>query len=77
MEHTLEYYLKVPYPIEVAEISEEDGGGILASIPVLGKYAFLGDGKTVEEALNNLEDMKRILFQRYLDQGVPIPIYEP
>ncbi len=75
MENTLEFYLNIPYPIEVTEISEEDGGGILASIPALGKHAFLGDGDTIEEALRNLEDIKRYLFQRYLDRGIPIPIY--
>ena len=75
MQKTLEYYLKIPYPVEITEISEEDGGGVLASIPLLGKHAFLGDGDTVEEALHNLEEIKRYLFQKYLEQEIPIPVY--
>ena len=70
----LEYYLKIPYLVEITEINEEEGGGFLASIPLLGKYAFLGEGRTVEEALANLEKTKRYLFQKYLKQGIPIPV---
>ena len=36
--------------------------------------AFLGEGSTVEEALANLEKTKRYLFQKYLEQGIPIPV---
>ena len=48
---------------------------VLASIPFLGRHAFLGDGDTLEEALKNLEDIKTYLFQKYLAQGAPIPVY--
>ena len=75
MEKTLDFYLNIPYPVEIVKIDPNEGGGISASIPMLGKYAFLGDGETVEEALANLEEIKTYLFQKYLRQGVPIPVY--
>ena len=75
MENMLEFYLKIPYPVEVTEINDEEGGGFLASIPLLGKHAFLGEGDTLEEALANLEEIKKYLFQKYLEQGIPIPVH--
>lgn len=73
MEKNLEYYMNINYPIEILKIIEEEGGGFQASIPLLGKYAFLGDGETIEEAITNLEETKKYLFQKYLEQGIPIP----
>lgn len=70
----LDYYLSLSYPVEITEIHEDEGGGVIASIPLLGKHAFLGDGATLEEALTNLEDIKKVLFQKYLTQGIPIPV---
>ncbi|GAK54128.1 toxin-antitoxin system, antitoxin component, HicB family [Candidatus Moduliflexus flocculans] len=75
MEKNLDFYLNISYPIEIEKIAPDEGGGILASIPMLGKHAFLGDGETIEEALANLEEIKTYLFQKYLNQGIPIPLY--
>ncbi len=72
----LEKHLTLPYHVEITEIHEEEGGGFLACIPFLGKYAFLGDGETLEEALKNLEETKKYLFQKYLQQGIPIPVQQ-
>ena len=73
MEKNLEYYLTLNYPIEIIKIKEEEGGGFQASIPLLGKYAFLGDGETIEEAIVNLAETQKYLFQKYLEQSIPIP----
>jgi len=73
MKKDLKYYLNLNYPIEVVKIKEEDGGGYQASIPMLGRFAFVGDGDSIEEALNNLEKVKKILFKKYIDQNIPIP----
>ncbi len=74
MEKNLDFYLNIPYPVEIVKIDPNEGGGILARIPMLGKHAFLGDGETIEEALANLEEIKKYLFQKYLTQGTPIPV---
>ncbi len=75
MKKNLNFYLNIRYPIEIVNIDANEGGGVLASIPFLGRHAFLGDGDTLEEALKNLEDIKTYLFQKYLAQGAPIPVY--
>lgn len=69
----LEYYMKLKYKIEIVPLSEEDGGGYEARIPQLGKEAFRGYGETVEGALGHLEVVKKDLFERYLNERVPIP----
>jgi len=61
------------YHIKIEKISEDEGGGWMASIPQLGKWAFCGDGKTVKEALQCLEHVKKNLFEDYLKEGVEIP----
>lgn len=73
MKKNLEYYLNLNYPIEINKLSAEEGGGYIATIPQLGKYAFVGDGETIEEAIKNLEEVKEILFKKYLKEGIPIP----
>ncbi len=69
----LEYYMKLEYPCEITPLPPELGPGYEACIPQLGRYAFVGTGKTVEEALKNLEIRKRKLFEKYLDEGITIP----
>ncbi len=69
----LDYYLKLPYKIEITPIPEEEGGGYDASMPQLGRMAFRGYGKTIEEAIAHLEVIKKDLFERYLKKGVEIP----
>ncbi len=69
----LKYYLKLKYPIQINPIPEEEGGGYEAYIPQLGKYAFVGDGETIEEALKNLEEIKKDYFKDYLRKGIKIP----
>ena len=73
MRKQLKHYLDLEYPVEIRKIPEEEGGGYSASIPQLGKYAFVGDGETVEEALASLNEIKSYLFEKYLEQGIPIP----
>lgn len=73
MSKNLEYYMKLRYKIEINPISEEDGGGFVACIPQLGRWAYLGIGKTEIDAIKNLEEVKRELFQEYLKKGIEIP----
>jgi len=40
---------------------------------ILGAKAFCGDGRTIKEALTNLNKIKEDLFRDYLNKGIPIP----
>lgn len=70
---TLEDYMKLRYRIELDPIEEDDGGGWCATIPQLGNMGFLGDGETIAEALENLEKTKRMQFEGYILNNIPIP----
>lgn len=70
---TLDYYMALRYRIEIAPIPEEKGGGYEASIPELGRYAVCADGETIQEALVNLEAIKRDVLEDHLEEGLPIP----
>jgi predicted HicB family RNase H-like nuclease len=70
----LNKYLKLNYPIEVKKLEDDEGGGYLVSIPYLGRDAFVGNGNTLDEALDSLEDTKRMLFEDYLRRGLEIPL---
>lgn len=67
----LEYYLALNYPIEFEEISAEDGGGFLATIPLL--KGCMTDGETLQEAYDNLKEAKRIWLEDMLSRNMPIP----
>ncbi len=56
-------YLKVKFPVRVREIKNNEGGGYVADIPVLGAYAYQGDGETPEEAICHLNQVKKMLFE--------------
>ena len=73
MNKGLEYYLKLPYTIEVVPIPKSQGGGYMARLPEVGRFAIVGDGETIEEAIANLEDIKRELFSDYLEKDLQIP----
>ena len=46
----LAYYMSLPYDMKVQELSEDDGGGIMLSIPLLGEMAVCAHGETYPEA---------------------------
>ncbi len=65
----LNYYMNLPYKIEVAP--EEDGMGFNMAISDLkGCMAF---GETIEEALETLIDVKQTWIELALDRGWQIP----
>jgi len=72
-EKNLDYFMRLPYRIELEEISPHLGGGISACIPDLGRYAVHADGETVQQALEKLEEIKRDRLEAYLEAGVPMP----
>lgn len=69
----LKYYMSLPYTIKVEELSEDDGGGIFMSIPLLGEMAVCAHGDTYTEARSHLEQVKRDYFEMWLEDGVAIP----
>ena len=73
MKKDIDYYLSIPYRIEVVYIPECEGGGYLAQLPELGKFAIVGDGDTPEEAVNDLNNLKKERFAHYLEKGIKIP----
>ena len=73
MSEPLEYYLSLDYPVEIRRIPDDLGGGFVATIPMLGSQAFVGDGETPQEAYENLQVAKAELFEEYLKDGIPIP----
>ena len=70
MKKDFNYYMSLNYPVEISVIPEDEGGGYLASIPLLP--GCMTDGETVEEASTNLQDAKREWIIDMLDRGLPI-----
>ena len=69
----LNYCNELSYKIEIISIANDDGGGFMARLPQFGIQGIVGDGKTIEEALDDLFKNKKARFARYLEQGIPIP----
>lgn len=70
----IEDYMSLNYEIAIRQLTEDDGGGWTACIPQLGRFTFIADGVTKEEALKNLELLKRYLFEEALKKGTEIPL---
>jgi antitoxin HicB len=73
MKKNVDYYMGLKYDIFISSIPDAEGGGFEASIPLLGKYTFIGDGATIEEALADLERTKETNFRSLLKEGIEIP----
>jgi len=77
MKKKLDYYMNLPYTIEIVPIAESLGGGYTASLPQVGRYAIIADGETPDEALNSLEAIKKERFADYLKKNIEIPEPKP
>ena len=73
MEKDLNYYLSLAYKIELIRIAENEGGGYLARLPQFGALGIVGDGETVQEAIDNLRENMEERFREYLEEGLEIP----
>jgi len=71
MKKTIEYYMSLPYSIVLTPLSEDDGGGWLAEIPLL--QGCITDGDTQLEALKMIEDAKQGWLEVALENGEKIP----
>lgn len=77
MKKDLNYYMSLPYKIEIIPLSEAEGGGFQATIPQLGKYAIVADGDTEQDAVEELKAIKKERFAEYLKHAVDIPEPSP
>ncbi len=62
------------YPINLRALTEEEGGGFFVTIPLLGEATCAADGDSVEEALDNLEELRRSLYEVVVASKHPIPL---
>jgi antitoxin HicB len=67
------YYLSLPYAIGVRPLTDDEGGGFNACIPLLGRYSAQGDGDTAEEAIADLRLFLPSLIKDWIARGVEIP----
>lgn len=73
MTRTIEYYISLPYRIEITKIPDDEGGGFNASMPELGGHVFRAHGENQIEALENLQEVQQYWLGEYLERGVEIP----
>ena len=66
---------KLEYPVLIEPLSDEDGGGFLASVPDLP--GCLSDGETAEEALANVRDAVAAWIEEAHALGRAIPKPSP
>jgi predicted RNase H-like HicB family nuclease len=61
------------YPVIVSPLSEEDGGGFLATVPDLP--GCMSDGETPAEAIENVQDaiQEWLHLARKLGREIPAP----
>lgn len=65
----LDYYLSLPYKIEIVPDIEEGGYGVC--IPDLP--GCISTGNTINEAMDNIIDAKKAWLEAALDDGIIIP----
>lgn len=71
MKKDIDYYLGLNYDMKIRRLSEEEGSGWFAEIPLLP--GCMSDGENIEELLNNIEDAKKCWFETSLQTGRAIP----
>ena len=64
-----------PYPVLLRPLSEQDGGGWLAEIRALP--GCIADGETPQEAMDSIEESKRLWLTIALRERRDIPLPEP
>ena len=68
-----DYYLNLHYPITIRELDAEEGGGYLATIPLLGSKTFAADGETPTEAVGALDALRKHLIPMLVEKGEVLP----
>ncbi|MGB2552386.1 type II toxin-antitoxin system HicB family antitoxin [Campylobacter sp. MOP51] len=74
MKKDINYYLNLPYKIQLKRIPESEGGGWGAFMPEFNGTAFFyGDGESKAEALDELEIAFKTTLETLLESGAIIP----
>jgi antitoxin HicB len=68
MEKNLQYFLALPYKIELIPVEE---GGYVITIPDLP--GCISQGETVDEAIEMIQDAKVVWLETALENGIFIP----
>ncbi len=71
MKKDLTYYNSLNYDMKIRRLTEEEGGGWFAEIPLLP--GCMSDGETIEQLLINIEDAKNCWLETSLEAGRSIP----
>ena len=66
---TIEYYMKLPYKMEI--IPDKEEGGFVALFPELPGCITVGE--TIEEIVHNILDAKKAWLEAQLEEGRMIP----
>ena len=69
---SLRMLMQLPYKIELLPLSKQDGGGYLATIPLL--EGCQSDGSTPDDAIKNLREAQKAWLPSALKHGDPIPV---
>lgn len=69
---SLRNFMKLSYKIELTPLTTEEGGGYLATIPLL--KGCQSDGSTPDEAIKNLREAQEAWLASALKHGDPIPL---
>ena len=67
----LEYYLSLPYPVQLSHQIEDDDEYWFAEI--LDLPGCMADGANPNEAMENLEDAKRLWVETQIEDGYEVP----
>lgn len=70
--YSVDTLMGLSYKIELTPLSKDDGGGYLATIPLLKGCA--SDGRTPDEAIRNLREAQKAWFFSSLKHDDPIPV---
>jgi predicted RNase H-like HicB family nuclease len=63
--------MALDYPVHIVKLSPQDGGGYLATVPLLP--GCMSDGETPEEALRNIQDAITAWIDAAKEWGQPVP----
>ncbi len=70
----LHNYLALSYPVELRQLSDEEGGGWFACIPALGRHLVRATGNSPDEALQELDATRHLFINDMYERRVSIPL---
>ena len=66
--------LRLQYSIHIDYPPQNLGGGVLASIPELGKDVFVSWGETEQDAIQNLNKLRKKLLTICAEDAIRLPL---